>query len=88
MKPLTNIYALGYNTINYCEKILEMLINCFESKLPIELNKILIKNVKKVYYSSSFLSDALELFLNYSGERTSFLKAIYKVFSNINTLNN
>ena len=39
MKPLTNIYALGYNTINYCEKILEMLINCFESKLPIELNK-------------------------------------------------
>ena len=52
-----------------------------------KLNKILIKNVKQVYYSSSFLSDALELFLNYGGKKTAFLKEIYKVFSNINTLN-
>ena len=53
-----------------------------------KLNNILIKNVKKVHYSSSFLSGALEMFLNYGGKTTAFLKDIYKVFSDINTLNN
>ena len=55
------------------------------NKIFIKLN--FIKNVQTVYYSSSFLSNALELFLNYVGKKMALLKEIYKVFSNINTLN-